>query len=199
MNVVSGQTGVVAGHAFQFTAAMVAPLCDSGRDGPGSFVSKQFDLAKVPSSAVLHISALGLYRAFINGHRVGDDLLTPGWTCYDDRIAFQSYDVAQYLLQGQNHIEIWLGNGWYRSQLMWATDPIVDCWGSRIAAIAELVTDGLPTLKTDQSWKSGSRPPSRTASIMARITTTASPFSPITVSGRSPSTRICWCRMKPVL
>ncbi|MBO9112717.1 family 78 glycoside hydrolase catalytic domain [Agrobacterium sp. S2/73] len=137
---------------------MVAPLCDSGRDGPGSFVSKQFDLAKVPSSAVLHISALGLYRAFINGHRVGDDLLTPGWTCYDDRIAFQSYDVAQYLLQGQNHIEIWLGNGWYRSQLMWATDPIVDCWGSRIAAIAELVTDGLPTLKTDQSWKSGLTP-----------------------------------------
>lgn len=161
MQVVSEQSGDIVDHAFQFTAAMIAPLCDQGRDGAGSFVSKDFTFAQTPSSAILHVSALGLYRVFINGHRVGDDLLTPGWTCYDDRVAFQSYDVGKYLLPGQNHIEIWLGNGWYRSQLMWASDPIVDCWGSRIGAIAELVMDGLPTLKTDQSWKSGVTPVAR--------------------------------------
>lgn len=158
MTAVPEQTGDLVGHVFQFAAAMIAPLSDSGRDGAGSFVSKEFAVDAVPSSVVLHVSALGLYRVFINGKRVGDDLLTPGWTCYDDRIAFQSYDVARYLIPGRNHIEIWLGNGWYRSQLMWASDPIVDCWGSRIAAIAELVVDGLTALRTDQSWKSGVTP-----------------------------------------
>ncbi len=61
---------------------------------------------------LLHITAQGLYRAFINGTRVGQDLLTPGWTCYDDRIAYQTYDVTDLLKPGANRIEIWLGDGW---------------------------------------------------------------------------------------
>ena len=70
--------------------------------------------------------------------RVGDDLLTPGWTCYDDRIAFQTYDVSAHLKAGENEIVIWLGDGWWRSQMMWAQNPIFNCWGDRIGAFAEL-------------------------------------------------------------
>ncbi|MGY5776455.1 family 78 glycoside hydrolase catalytic domain [Rhizobium sp. LEGMi135b] len=147
--------------AFQFAASMIAPACDAGQGTAGTFVSRQFTLEKLPTEATLRISALGLYRAFVNGRRVGDDLLTPGWTCYDDRIAYQTYDVAEHLRAGENRIEIWLGDGWYRSQLMWALNPVFNCWGERVAAIAELNADGLLLLKTDDNWKSGFTPVTR--------------------------------------
>ena len=98
---------------------MIHPLADQGEGKPASFVSREFSLDAVHGDETLRISALGLYRAFINGKRVGDDLLTPGWTCYDKRIAFQTYPVADLLRPGANRIEIWLADGWYRSQIMW--------------------------------------------------------------------------------
>ncbi len=158
MDILGGDSRVAAGSSFQFTADMVAPLCDEGQGAAGTFVSRDFQLDHAPREAVLNISALGLYRAFINGRRVGTDLLTPGWTCYDDRIAYQVYDVASLLQPGENRIEIWLGDGWYRGQLMWASNPIFNCWGERTAAIAELSVDGALALKTDSTWKSGLSP-----------------------------------------
>ncbi|GAA3084008.1 hypothetical protein GCM10010520_33410 [Rhizobium viscosum] len=152
-----GEDGL-AGSAFQFTASMIGPSCDGGQATSGTFVSREFTLDAVPAEAALRISALGLYRAFLNGKRVGTDLLTPGWTCYDDRIAYQTYDVTKLLRSGTNRVEIWLGDGWYRSQLMWASNPIVNCWGDRVAAIAELRAGGELLLKTDDSWKSGFTP-----------------------------------------
>ena len=140
-----------------WTARMVAPLADQGQGTPGSFVAREFTLSAVAGS-VLHVSALGLYRAFINGVRVGNDLLTPGWTCYDDRIAYQSYDIAGLLKPGANRIEIWLADGWYRSPMMWKANEIVNCWGDRIAAIAEIVQGGRVVVATDASWKSGTLP-----------------------------------------
>ncbi len=140
------------------TAEMIAPACDAGTGGPGTFVARDFDLAEVAPGSVLYLSAQGLYRAFLNGQRVGGDLLTPGWTCYDDRIAYQSYDVTALLHPGKNRLEIWLGDGWYRSRLMWALNPIPNTWGSRIGAFAELVAGGRTLLKTDAGWRSGFTP-----------------------------------------
>jgi len=153
----AGEDGL-AGSAFHFTASMIGPACDGGQATQGTFVAREFSLDVVPAEAVLSISALGLYRAFLNGKRVGTDLLTPGWTCYDDRIAYQAYDVAKLLQPGNNRIEIWLGDGWYRGQLMWASNPILNCWGDRTGAIAELRAGGEVLVKTDESWKSGFTP-----------------------------------------
>ncbi|WP_246780638.1 alpha-L-rhamnosidase [Rhizobium sp. AQ_MP] len=150
----------VSGRLFS-AAKMIAPAKDAGQGGAGSFVSKAWQLDRVPGEVILRISALGLYRAFINGKRVGEDLLTPGWTCYDDRIAYQAYEVSQLLQVGENRIEIWLGDGWYRSQLLWASNPIFNCWGDRVAAIAEIEADGAALLVTDASWKSGLSPVTR--------------------------------------
>ncbi len=125
------------------------------------FPGNDLQLDRVPGEVILRISALGLYRAFINGKRVGEDLLTPGWTCYDDRIAYQTYEVSDLLQVGENKIEIWLGDGWYRSQLLWASNPIFNCWGDRVAAIAEIEADGAALLVTDESWKSGFSPVTR--------------------------------------
>jgi len=142
-------------------ARMIRPLSDKGVGTPASFVARSFALEKVGGSEVLHISALGLYRAFINGRRVGNDLLTPGWTAYDKRLSYQSYAVGDLLTPGENRIEIWLADGWLRSQMMWGEVPIYNTWGKDIAAIAELrAAPGADTalLVTDASWESGELP-----------------------------------------
>ena len=162
MNMFAGRSTSAAEEishdAFSPKARMIAPACDGGQGTAGTFVSRNFTLGGNPSSARLNISALGLYRAFINGKRVGDDLLTPGWTCYDDRIAYQSYDVSALLQSGENRIEIWLGDGWYRSQILWPSNPIYNCWGDRVAAIAELSSEDGTLLATDETWRSGFTP-----------------------------------------
>jgi alpha-L-rhamnosidase len=147
---------------FAWTAQMVRPTSDAGMGHPASFLRKEFTLDGPSGDEVLRISAFGLYRAFINGKRVGDDLLTPGWTAYDKRLAYQTYPVGALLVPGHNVIDIWLADGWYRSQMMWKDNPIYNTWGSEIAAIAEL-TDGLGSdakvlVRTDASWSSGTLP-----------------------------------------
>ena len=141
-------------------AQMIAPGVDRGEGTRQSFVSTTFAVS-AGQRPELFISALGLYRAFINGERVGEDLLTPGWTCYDDRIAYQRYDVSGLVQVGDNRIEIWLGDGWYRSQMMWKHQMILNCWGERIAAIAEIVDGSDVIVKTGADWKSGLLPITR--------------------------------------
>ena len=98
---------ILASGTQPFTQAeMVAPEIDKGQGTAGTFVQSSWQMEVLPPTATLRISALGLYRAFINGKRVGEDLLTPGWTCYDDRIAYQTYEVSQLLQVGENRIEI---------------------------------------------------------------------------------------------
>ncbi|KAA9008866.1 alpha-L-rhamnosidase [Histidinibacterium aquaticum] len=145
----------------QWTADMIAPETDQGQGTRASFVATRFEYAG-GGAPVLHVSAQGLYRAFVNGKRVGDDCLTPGWTCYDDRIAYQSYDISDLVVPGENRIEIWLGDGWYRSPMMWRELAIPNCWGDRIAAIAEVVSDGEVVCRTDDTWKSGLLPITKT-------------------------------------
>ena len=154
-----------------WTARMIRPLADRGVGTPASFVTRGFTLASVTGDEVLHISALGLYRAFLNGHRVGNDLLTPGWTAYHRRLSYQSYSVGELLVPGENHIEIWLADGWLRSQMMWGQSPIFNAWGEHVAAIAELRAPGSdrPLLVTDASWESGELPVRRSGIYFGEI------------------------------
>ena len=141
-----------------WNARMISPLCDKGVETPASFVAKTFSVDKAAGPVELFVSAQGLYIAFINGKRVGDDLLTPGWTNYDDRIAYQTYEVGSMLKNGENRLEIWLADGWFRSQIMFGPRKILNCYGTRIGAIAELVGQGGIIVATDASWKSGLLP-----------------------------------------
>lgn len=144
-----------------WTAKMVRPLVDQGVGTPASFIAKTFTLESVSGSEILDISALGLYVCFINGKRVGRDILTPGWTAYDARLSYQTYEIGSLLVAGENRIEIWLGDGWLRSHLMWGKFPLHNVWGSQIAAIVELrarAGDADPILVTDASWESGELP-----------------------------------------
>jgi alpha-L-rhamnosidase len=141
-----------------WTATMIRPLTDKGVGTQASFLRKSFNLSSRGGAETLRISALGLYRAFINGKRVGDDQLTPGWTAYKERLSYQTYDVGPLLKDGENTIDIWLGDGWMRSQMGWKQNPVFNTWGSDIGAIAELRDDEKVVLRTDTSWKSGYLP-----------------------------------------
>ena len=118
-----------ASKALTWSGQMVRPLADAGVGTQASFLRKVFSSANPARDAVLRISAQGVYRCFINGVRVGDDQLTPGWTCYQDRLSFQTYPVGSLLKAGGNTIDIWLGDGWLRSQMMWKRHALYNTWG----------------------------------------------------------------------
>ena len=147
-----------ASRQHHWTATMIRPLTDKGVGTRASFLRKKFTLSSRGGAETLRISALGLYRAFINGQRVGDDQLTPGWTTYQERLSYQTYDVGPLLRDGENTIDIWLGDGWYRSQMGWIANPVYNTWGSEVAAIAELSAGGRVLLATDGTWTSGYLP-----------------------------------------
>ncbi|KAJ0416912.1 bacterial alpha-L-rhamnosidase-domain-containing protein [Aspergillus carlsbadensis] len=68
--------------------------------------------------ARLYITALGVYHAFLNGTRVGDHCLAPGWTAYDHRLNFQAFDVTELLREdGDNVLAVEVGAGWYAGRL----------------------------------------------------------------------------------
>ena len=71
------------------------------------------------TKARLYVTGLGNYVFFINGSRVGNDLLTPGWTDYPKRLEYQVYDVADLLEQGSNAMGAILGSMWWSGGLGW--------------------------------------------------------------------------------
>lgn len=74
---------------------------------------KEFEVSENLESATLYISGLGQYEATINGQKVGNAFLTPGWTNYDKTVFYNSYDVTSMIQQGKNAVGAIVGNGFY--------------------------------------------------------------------------------------
>jgi len=74
---------------------------------------KEFELKKKIANASLFISGLGQYEASINGKKIGNGFLTPGWTSYDKTVLYNTYDVTKNLEAGKNVIGAIVGNGFY--------------------------------------------------------------------------------------
>jgi len=88
--------------------------CDTGDVCP--VLRREFHLTKKLERAQLQITALGVYEAKLNGSRVGEYVLAPGWTSYDSRLQVQSYDVTA-LMQEENELQVIVGRGWFRSPM----------------------------------------------------------------------------------
>lgn len=123
---------------------------------PSPLFRKTFQAGRKIQSATAYITSRGMYEAHINGQRVGDALLTPGWTSYRKRLQYQQYDVTNLLRQGANAIGVTLGVGWYSGYLAWGDSK--NHFGSRIGLLFQLniqYTDGTEEVITsDNSWKS---------------------------------------------
>lgn len=124
-------------------------------------VRRSFTLDAPVASARLYATAHGLYEAEINGRRVGDDALSPGWTVYGERLRYYTYDVTGLLAQGDNAIGAWLGDGWYRGRLGWR-GGFRNLFGSDLSFIAQLevtFADGsTQTIATDRDWAAAPSP-----------------------------------------
>jgi alpha-L-rhamnosidase len=124
---------------------------------PSPLFRKTFSAAKKVKSATAYITARGLYEAFINGKRVGDAYLTPGWTTYNKRIQYQQYDVTSLIQSGQNAIGVATGSGWYRGYIGFSRQK--NFYGKEIALLFQLditYTDGSKAqVISDTSWKTG--------------------------------------------
>jgi alpha-L-rhamnosidase len=86
--------------------------------------------------AVLHATAHGVYEAFLNGNRIGDVELTPGFTAYRKRLQVHSFDVTDLLVQGSNAVGFLLSDGWWRGQTTVARKP--NRFGTTVGVLAEL-------------------------------------------------------------
>lgn len=117
---------------------------------------KSFATNKKIKSATVFITSHGLYEAHINGKRVGDAYLTPGWTAYQKRLQYQTYDVTDLLQKGKNAIGVALGSGWYRGTIGFSNNKNV--YGKDIALLLQLnitYSDGSKEIIcSDASWKS---------------------------------------------
>jgi len=106
-------------------------------DDPAPLFRKAFSLPLGVKRARLYITGLGYYEAFLNGRRVGDHVLDPGWTNYRKRVYYSTYDVTGLLQKGENLIGVEVGNGWF--------NPLpLRMWGNR--NLREALPVGRPRL-----------------------------------------------------
>ncbi|MGI8950116.1 MAG: family 78 glycoside hydrolase catalytic domain [Chitinophagaceae bacterium] len=123
---------------------------------PSPLFRKEFSSTKKIQSATAYITAHGLYEANINGEKVGDAYLTPGWTSYNKRLQYQAYDVTSLLKNGKNAVGVALCNGWYRGYIAWGGNK--DTYGKTLGLLFQLeiiYEDGTrETIISDETWKS---------------------------------------------
>lgn len=128
--------------------------------GPVALMRKEFNTPKKVQSATAYITARGLYEAQINGRRVGDAYLTPGWTSYHKHLQYQIYDVKDLLKKGDNAIGVMLGSGWFRGELGWEGDEKI--YGDKVALLFQLnivYEDGsTENIVSNSSWKASTGP-----------------------------------------
>jgi alpha-L-rhamnosidase len=133
---------------------------DPSKPYPAPFLRKSFSVDKTVKSARIYTTAKGLYLMSLNGQRISDNLFAPGWTSYNKRLQYQTYDVTALLTKGANAWGAILGDGWYRGPLVWQGKK--NLYGSKSALLAQLnieYTDGTTqTIITDGSWKATTGP-----------------------------------------
>ena len=108
----------------------------------------------VNKSARLYMCGLGVYEVYINRKKVGKEYLAPGYHSYDFHLQVQTYDVTEYLQEGKNDIQIWLGEGWFKGRLGF-DGGYTNLYGEYCCAIGELYIgdEAQPIICTDEEWK----------------------------------------------
>jgi alpha-L-rhamnosidase len=145
-----------------WTARWITPDVseDTTRANPSPMLRREFTLAPDIASARLYVTSLGPNATEVNGGRVGDRLFTPGWTSYDTRLQYDTYDVTTLVRPGPNALGATLGDGWYRGRF--GFEGKRNNYGTRLGLLAELIVrykDGrTQVIGTDQQWKASTGP-----------------------------------------
>lgn len=150
-------------NASDWQAQLVQPEPDAfgPTPRPAMLLRREFELREAPVSARLYVTSHGLFEAEINGVRVGDVELAPGWTSYQHRLQYLTFDVTSLLVDGPNAIGAWLADGWYRG-FVGFDGGVRNLYGQRTGLAAQLevvFADGTrQSVTTDDAWRSTSSP-----------------------------------------
>jgi alpha-L-rhamnosidase len=121
---------------------------------PATYLRKEFTLEKIPARAILYITSLGAVEPHLNGSKVGEDYLSPGWTDFNQRVYYRAYEVTARLKPGVNVLGAILGDGWYRGHLSIVGQNI---YGKQTRLLAQLhlfFADGSSqVIASDETWK----------------------------------------------
>ncbi|BDI31194.1 hypothetical protein CCAX7_32450 [Capsulimonas corticalis] len=133
---------------------------DGNNLSPSPYLRRMFSVGKTVQQATVFVTAHGVYELHLNGAKVGDAVMAPGWTDYKKRVEYQAYDVTSALKKGANTIGAVLGDGWYSGYIGFSHRR--DYFGVRpeLRLQMEIVfTDGSrQTLVTDGAWKGSQGP-----------------------------------------
>ena len=113
------------------------------------FRLRKMFIAQSTKNARLYATAFGIYDVTINGHRVGDQLLTPGWTSYDYHLNYQTYDIGKYIKVGENEIIAHVAEGWYAGRLGKTNRNV---WGERPGFMGQVEVEGKVVCPTGDTW-----------------------------------------------
>ncbi len=123
-------------------------------------LARTFTLKEKPVCARAYACGLGLYELEVNGVKMGDEYLLPGFHCYYDNLEYQTFDLTDALTPGDNAIGLHLGPGWYMGEIVF--NRYKDLWGDKMQAICEVhvtYADGSEEiLGTDQTWRAAPSP-----------------------------------------
>lgn len=112
---------------------------------------KTFYLSNVYNTKIF-VSGVGFYTLKLNGKKVGDHLLEPAFTAYDKTVFYNEFEVTSLLCQGENSLEVALGNGWFRENEPAAWDFDHATWRSELQFILDIEAEDQTILCSDRSW-----------------------------------------------
>ncbi|MEH7073457.1 family 78 glycoside hydrolase catalytic domain [Neobacillus drentensis] len=154
------ETGLLSPEDWQAEWITPDPAGINPLSEPAFLLRKEFTLKAGIKSARIYGTGVGLYELYLNGERVSDELLAPGWTSYHNRLQYQTYDVTKQLQDGTNAIGIILADGWYKGNLVRENNRNI--YGNRRAAFFQIhvtYNDGTEeVIVTDNTWKASTGP-----------------------------------------
>lgn len=126
---------------------------------PSQYFRNEFSVNKTIKSARVYVTSLGVYQLYLNGNKVSADLFTPGYTSYNKRLQYQTYDVTK-MVQQNNAIGAIVGDGWYRGNIGWKGEYAY--YGKQLALLVQLqinYNDGSSdTIMSNADWKASYGP-----------------------------------------
>ncbi|MGT2757588.1 family 78 glycoside hydrolase catalytic domain [Streptococcus ovuberis] len=135
-----------------FVAEMIGHNFDESVIAPPIF-KKSFTVNKTIKKATVYVTAQGVYELELNGQKVGEDYLAPGWTSYHKRLQYQIYDVTEQLIE-QNELAITVGQGWYAGIMGFEmkNHHYGDCVGALLQLNLTYEDGTKETIATDETW-----------------------------------------------
>lgn len=124
-------------------------------------LEKTFTIKEMPKKARIYLCGLGVYEVYLNGKKVGNEYLAPGYHCYDFHLQVYTYNILEQLKKGCNIVQVMLGDGWFKGRLGF-DGGFTNVYGDAYYLIAEIHLEGNDgadqVIITDESWQAKKSP-----------------------------------------